>query len=219
LIFKQNTHRKWFATVYLVLFFLLEIMIMTNNSLVQSFDTSIQNFFQNNITMANTQIFTKISFLGSPMMDIIYLVLIMVLLFWKNKKSTSLWVGFVLVGGNIISFLVKITVKRQRPLEKVIPASGYSFPSGHVFGTTLLVLTLIILVLPYLKKQLSKNILKTLLIVWLIIVAISRVYLRGHFPSDVIGSALLAGTWWEYSELLYIRYYDSLTSFLKLNSK
>jgi len=219
LIFKQNTHRKWFATAYLVLFFLLEIMIMTNNSLVQSFDTSIQNFFQNNITMANTQIFTKISFLGSPMMDIIYLVLIMVLLFWKNRKSTSLWIGFVLVGGNIISFLVKITVKRQRPLEKVIPASGYSFPSGHVFGTTLLVLTLIILVLPYLKKQLSKNILKTLLIVWLIIVAISRVYLRGHFPSDVIGSALLAGTWWEYSELLYIRYYDSLTSFLKLNSK
>src|SRR5699024_2970539 len=104
--------------------------------------------------------------------------------------------------------------RRQRPLGKIIPASGYSFPSGHVFGTTLVILTLIFLILPVIKKVSTRKIITGLLIIWLIVVAISRVYLRGHFPSDVIGSALLAGTWWECCELLYLRYYDSITNLI-----
>ena len=143
-------------------------------------------------------------------MDSLYLIVIMLILFFKKKRITSFWIALVLIGGNIISFLVKITVKRQRPIGKIIPASGYSFPSGHVFGTTLVILTLIILVLPYLKNQTIRSLLKIILVIWLILVAVSRVYLHGHFPSDVLGSILLASTWWEFSELLYLRYYNNL---------
>ena len=142
----------------------------------------------------------------------------MAILYKQSRKQTSLWLGFVLIGGNIISFLIKLTVRRQRPLDKIIPASGFSFPSGHVFGTTLVVLALIMFFLPYLKNQTTKNILKTILIIWLIIVAVSRVYLRGHFPTDVIGSILLAGAWWECSELLYLRYRSAVLNIFKLKT-
>lgn len=211
-IFKPNNHRKWFSIAYVVVFFLLEIMIVTNNSVILGFDHSIQNMLGTIVSPANTKIFSAITFLGSPIMDVIYLVIIMMLLFKQGRKSASLWTGFILVGGNIISYLVKITVRRPRPSGKIIPASGYSFPSGHVFGTTLVILALIILVLPYLKKTSTNHLIKALLIIWLIIVAISRVYLHGHYPSDVIGSALLAGAWWECGELLYIRYHDTLVN-------
>lgn len=202
----------------MVAFFLLEIMIVTDNSVILGFDHSIQNILGTIVSPLNTKIFSTITSLGSPMMDVIYLIIIMAVLYRRGKKDSSLWIGFVLVSGNIISFLVKITVKRSRPIGKIIPASGYSFPSGHVFGTTLVVLALILFVLPYIKNQSIQQILKVVLILWIIIVAISRVYLHGHFPSDVIGSVLLAGTWWECSELLYLRYHSYVTNLLKLDS-
>lgn len=218
MIFKQNNHRKWLAMTYIVIFFLLELMIITDNPLILGIDHSLQDAFNIIVSPTNTKIFSAITFLGSPIMDIFYLLIIIGLFYWRDKKDASLWITFVLISGNIISFLVKITVKRQRPLEKIIPASGYSFPSGHVFGTTLVVLTIIFLVIPYLKNQSSKHLLTAVLIIWLIIVAISRVYLRGHFLSDVIGSALLAGTWWECCELLYLRYYDTISNIFKLET-
>lgn len=218
MIFKQNNRRKWLSITYVVLFFLLELMIITNSSLILNFDHSIQSFFLSIVSPGATKIFSAITFLGSPVMDIFYLVIIMAYLFWKGRRESSLWLGFVLVSGNIISYLIKITVKRQRPLGKIIPASGYSFPSGHVFGTTLVVLAIIIFLLPILKNASTKSTLKVLLILWVIIVAISRVYLRGHFPSDVIGSALLAGTWWECSELLYLRYHDFVDKLFKIDA-
>jgi len=217
-IFKQNSHRKWLSIAYVVAFFLLELMILTNNSLVLGIDHSIQNMLGTIVSPVNTKIFSAITFLGSPMMDIFYLLIILFVLFIKGRKGASLWLAFLLVSGNIISFLVKITVKRTRPSGKIIPATGYSFPSGHVFGTTLVILALIFLILPLIQNQSAKYILTTLLIIWLIIVAISRVYLHGHFPSDVVGSVLLAGAWWECSELLYLRYYGTISDKLHLET-
>lgn len=218
MIFKQNSHRKWLSIAYVVAFFLLELMILTNNSLVLGIDHSIQNMLGTIVSPVNTKIFSAITFLGSPMMDIFYLLIILFVLFIKGRKGASLWLAFLLVSGNIISFLVKITVKRTRPSGKIIPATGYSFPSGHVFGTTLVILALIFLILPLIQNQSVKYILTTLLIIWLIIVAISRVYLHGHFPSDVVGSVLLAGAWWECSELLYLRYYGTISDKLHLET-
>lgn len=218
MIFKQNSHRKWLSIAYVVAFFLLELMILTNNSLVLGIDHSIQNMLGTIVSPVNTKIFSAITFLGSPMMDIFYLLIILFVLFIKGRKGASLWLAFLLVSGNIISFLVKITVKRTRPSGKIIPATGYSFPSGHVFGTTLVILALIFLILPLIQNQSAKYILTTLLIIWLIIVAISRVYLHGHFPSDVVGSVLLAGAWWECSELLYLRYYGTISDKLHLET-
>ena len=218
MIFKQNSHRKWLSIAYVVAFFLLELMILTNHSLVLGIDHSIQNMLGTIVSPVNTKIFSAITFLGSPMMDIFYLLIILFVLFIKGRKGASLWLAFLLVSGNIISFLVKITVKRTRPSGKIIPATGYSFPSGHVFGTTLVILALIFLILPLIQNQSAKYILTTLLIIWLIIVAISRVYLHGHFPSDVVGSVLLAGAWWECSELLYLRYYGTISDKLHLET-
>jgi len=218
LIFKQNAHRKWLSATFVILFFILEILIITNSTITVGLDHSIQNIFGTMVSPFNTKLFHTITFLGSPMMDVIYLLIIMAILYKQSRKQTSLWLGFVLIGGNIISFLIKLTVRRQRPLDKIIPASGFSFPSGHVFGTTLVVLALIMFFLPYLKNQTTKNILKTILIIWLIIVAVSRVYLRGHFPTDVIGSILLAGAWWECSELLYLRYRSAVLNIFKLKT-
>lgn len=217
LIFKQNNQRKWLAMIYLVIFFILELMVITNNSFITNFDSSIQTILQGMVSSGFTSIFKTVTFLGSPLMDLIYLLLIAFLFLKNNYKQTALWIIYLLISGNIISFLIKITVHRQRPLNAILPASGYSFPSGHVFGTTLLILTIIFLVLPHLHNKNWRIGISVIAILWLILVAFSRVYLRGHFPSDVLGSALLAGTWWEFSELLYLRYHATIINLFKFH--
>ena len=219
MIFKEHNRRKWIALVYLVIFFLLEILIVSNNSFINTIDTSAQNILNTITTPINTKIFTTITFIGSPIMDAIYLIIMMLLLYRIDKIDASLWIAIIGIGGNIISYLIKISVKRSRPTNKIIPASGYSFPSGHVFGTMLVILTIIILVLPLLNNLTARHVITAILIIWLIIVALSRVYLRGHYFSDVTGSMLLAGAWWEYSEMLYFKYYSLLDNFLNLNNQ
>lgn len=216
---EENTHRKWLALTYAVIFFLLEIMVITNSPIVTSFDKTAQNILGMIVSPFSTRIFTVITFIGSPVMDVIYLVIMALLLYRIGKKDASFWIGFILIGGNIISYLIKITVKRSRPTDKIIPASGFSFPSGHVFGTMLVILTLIFLILPLIKNLSTRHTITVILIIWLLLVAISRVYLRGHFLSDVTASTLLAGAWWECSELLYLKYYNVLGNFLNLNNQ
>lgn len=83
----------------------------------------------------------------------------------------------------------------------------------------LVILTLIFLILPLIKNLSTRHTITAILIIWLLLVAISRVYLRGHYLSDVTASALLAGAWWECSELLYLKYYNVLGNFLNLNNQ
>lgn len=218
MIFKENSRRKWLTIIYVVAFFLLEILIVTNSPFIGGIDHAAQDIFSAITSPFNTKIFSFITFLGSPLMDVIYLIIMMLLLYRMGKKDSSFWIGFVLIGGNIISYLIKITVKRSRPTGKIIPASGFSFPSGHVFGTMLVIMTLIFLVLPMFKSLSNRHTINVLLIIWLIVVAISRVYLRGHFLSDTVGSMLLAGAWWECSVMLHLKYYDSIGNILKLNN-
>lgn len=42
------------------------------------------------------------------------------------------------------------------------------------------------------------------MIIWLILLALSRVYLGAHYPTDTIGAMLLAYAWLQISEWLYL---------------
>ncbi len=86
-----------------------------------------------------------------------------------------------------IYFILKNTLKRNRPFialdlqSHVIPSDKFSFPSGHTSAAflmaTLLTQTYPLLIGPF--------------YVWAALVALSRVILRVHFPTDVLIGALL----------------------------
>lgn len=97
------------------------------------------------------------------------------------------WRFFFTVGGaGLVMEIVKFIVKEPRPVvllhgnlhERAIESGLNSFPSGHQTVATAMALTLC-LILPGKWKWLS--------IVWIIVVAISRVYLGVHTPNDIIG--------------------------------
>ncbi|GEO63390.1 phosphatase PAP2 family protein [Companilactobacillus nantensis] len=216
MMFKTNKNRSILTVVYLVLFLSLEVLVTTKNAFIANFDTQIQNSITPMVNAMRTSIMVVVSFIGSPVVSLLLAMFIAILFYSKKRKVDGIWTALTFLGGDALAFIVKEVVHRARPTDKVVPDSGYSFPSGHIFGLTLLVLIIIYLVLPYVQNQESRFVFGLLAVIWLLVVSFARLYLRGHFASDILGSMLLAGTWWKCCEMLYIRYYQKVTSYLKI---
>lgn len=104
-------------------------------------------------------------------------------------------------GGGIVSLGLKQGFQRARPVEQVVAAMGFSFPSGHATASSVFYGMMI-----FLAWQLSRraSVRRGAAVVFVLVVAavgLSRVYLNVHFLSDVM-AGWAAGTAWLATVLL-----------------
>ena len=113
----------------------------------------------------------------------IAICVIVPLLFKKYRLS---WRFFFTTGGAVVAgFLVKYIVNEPRPrailhghnLHARAVETGPGFPSGHMLAATALALTLWF-ILPKAWRWVS--------VLWIVLVAWSRLYLGVHTPADII---------------------------------
>jgi len=118
-------------------------------------------------------------------------------LFLDGKKHMALFLYGAVVGGTLLSLILKSLFQRPRP--DLVPYGAYvsttSFPSGHSMLSAVTYLTLGAL----LARSHSRKRLKTyfLLLAALLtfMVGISRVYLGVHWPTDVLAGWTAGATW------------------------
>lgn len=187
-----------------VLFGFLMAIVANQAGLLEFIDGISAQMVQNNDSVMKSAIFTGFSAIASPKMDIIWTVILAILLWGFKYKIPAIWALCTLAGGDVIAQLVKEIVKRPRPYGHLAADDGFSFPSGHVFGFFILVTLVWILVVPLMKNRLNRIYIRAIMILLLFLVAVSRVYLSAHFPSDVIGAMLLAYAWVQVAEWLYV---------------
>ncbi|MDF4186343.1 phosphatase PAP2 family protein [Ligilactobacillus salivarius] len=204
----QNKYRPFIASIYLVLFLILLILVKTNSTIVTSFDKFVQNLLLPITNPTNTRIVEKITYLGGPIIAAILSIIVSLYMFIRHNFKAGIWSASTLVIGNLINILAKNLIQRPRPNDKLVAIGGYSFPSGHTFGTALFIFFVVFLIVPQIKDVMLRRILTFLGFLWILIIALTRVYLHVHYPTDTIASVLLVLFLWESSLIIWRRISD-----------
>lgn len=176
----------------------LAILVGLNADVIQNIDNIVFNSLVRIDNPSLTAMFKIVALLASPAVSVLIIVIFSGWLYLNHQRTLGLLALTTLLGGDTLALGFKYLVHRARPVQPLVTDSGYSFPSGHVFGTILLVTILLAIGLPFITSSCKRVSLIGLGVVWILIVMISRVYVRDHYASDTIGSWLLAcGCWYQ----------------------
>lgn len=189
-ILKRKSERKSWYWGFGIIIFAVIISIYFENVIVESI-SKIRNIFLD-------EVFLGITFVSS---EIIIFFFLTSLFLWKEHKRRWIFPLWLTLGLSVIvSFLLKITIQRQRPFQleivSVLPILekgshliwNFSFPSFQAM--------LVFCAIPILSKEFPK--IKWVWILFAFLVAFSRLYFGLHFLSDVIVGGFLGyliGIW------------------------
>lgn len=162
-----------------------------------SFDARAFDAVRPFISDSNTRIMRFITFFATGEFLVpANLVLAAYFLFFIRHRWYSLRVPVVSLGSFIVMWSMKLYFSRVRPEDPVYKAAmGFSFPSGHAMSAMTFYGLLIFLVWKYVQNTTVKWILTILLIIFIHLIGFSRIYLRVHYASDVIGGFSLGLIW------------------------
>ena len=115
-------------------------------------------------------------------------------LFWKGARREAVLVIVTLALVTAGSEAVKQLVQRPRPpgSDTVVPGVIYSFPSGHVLEAVTILGIVAVLVWRSSQPLLVRVVVALAISVFVALVAVARVAINAHYPSDVL-AGFLAG--------------------------
>lgn len=124
-----------------------------------------------------------------------YSLIVVYFLFLKRKTFESLNIAAIGLSSVGLLFFLKNLFKRHRPLQPLVDVSGYSYPSGHSFSAFTFSGMLIYLIWQSNIKKAFKILFSILLFLFGCLIAISRVFLHVHYPTDIIAGFCLSFLW------------------------
>lgn len=191
--------------VSVVLFIVIAAMVYKNSMLIGTVDAVLQALIgeAHNGASFTRGLMKFFTFIGAPKMDVLWTLIIAFFLWGFKYKVPALWALALSFGGDFIGVIVKHLIKRGRPAQHPASDTGYSFPSGHVLGFFLVAAVLFLVVIPLIKSNAQRYICQFIVVIMVLMVAISRVYLSAHYPTDTIGAMLLGYAWLQIAEVLY----------------
>lgn len=169
------------------------MVFLTKNS---RFDTKAFAFLGQQVNEVNTGIMQAFSFLGTHFFLIPANLLLIAYFLLKKHRWYSIKFPVIALGSLLLMFLLKMLFGRQRPLTPLLhEARGLSFPSGHAMMSFSFYGLLIIIVYNSTIPAVAKWLIITLLGTSIILIGVSRVYLRVHYASDVVAGFTLGLMW------------------------
>ena len=129
---------------------------------------------------------------GSPLSVDLILVVLAITLLATGRIRAAVYLVIARAVELGLETAVKYLVARPRPTlpDPITHARGFSFPSGHTGGTAVLCVAVLILAIPALRASVRAPFVVAG-VGAIVAVAASRVLLGVHYPSDVLGGALL----------------------------
>lgn len=120
-------------------------------------------------------------------------IVLIAILVWRRRLREGVFAGIAIGGSALLNLTTKQVFARHRPSlwASIAPETTFSFPSGHAMGSATLAWVLILLAW-HTRRRLPVACAMT---VFAAMVALSRVYLGVHYPSDILAGWAAASMW------------------------
>ncbi len=186
----------FFITLMMGVILLVFLTISVHRGQWKNMDKTILSWFQTEQSKTLDQFFATLTWMGSLwlLLPASLMLTTGLLLYGYHFEAMGFTIGFL--GATVTSYLIKFSVNRERPcffIPKSKPPSDPAFPSAHttqVFSFVTL-LWLVVRNQPFLWKAYLLALFFTIATG----VAISRLYLQVHFPSDIVAGVLVSLIW------------------------
>jgi undecaprenyl-diphosphatase len=164
---------------------------------VDHFDDAVLVWLSTHRSPALTSIFLSLTAFGSWPVLTLLTVGTCVATWLEGERRFPVTLAAAMVGAPFLSWAFKSLYGRQRPA--IVPhletVASSSFPSGHTISSVTFFVTLALLVSVHTPKRRLRLFLVGYALAVAALVAISRMYLGVHYPSDVAGGALVGIAW------------------------
>lgn len=185
--------------VLVTLFALLAVAVMTGQTALID-EAGVKALAGYRVADASPSVFENFVAQATHMGDSITLAIMSVIavtcIYKSGNRLAAGWFLGAAAGSFIITAIAKAVFGRARPdiVEQLVTASSASFPSGHALRSAVVYALIAYL----LSNSLFKNQKLAVYAIAMIVIAangICRVYLGVHWPTDVVGSWLIAAFW------------------------
>lgn len=156
------------------------------------FDAALSNLVQGLRTDWATSFFVGITMLGDMGVLLPTLLLLVAVLAANKQWVVCAAVAASSLAGTAFVPLFKALMHRARPVAMYQGADGFSFPSGHSTLATIIMGMLALILAQGLPSR-FRGWVYGCTVALIALVALSRVYLLAHWPSDVLAGLLFGG--------------------------
>lgn len=171
--------------------------LQTESSQMHYIDADVHAWARETRTSGATTFFTAMTIIGTPVG--LCIVIAVVSLYLAIQKRWR-WIGYLAftgIAGGLLNLWLKATFARTRPelAEALRDAHGYSFPSGHAMGSTIVFGALSYLAFRIFRQWRWRAAAVAFTTSMVVAIAASRIYLGVHWISDIAGG-ISAGVVW-----------------------
>lgn len=187
-----------FALRVVAIFFVLAVVTAAAGILVRAvsppFDVAAMQAVAAGRTTLSTTVAGIVSDLGSFAILLPLTIALLLLRRWK-RPADDLALIVVAAGSAALPSVVKLIVARPRPtIEHLTHLTSLSFPSEHTTQAAAIYLAIASL-LTQGRSELWRRVALAAALVIAVMVALSRVFLGVHYPTDVAAGLLLGWLW------------------------
>jgi len=199
---------KWRVAIAMVLLFSFYMLIIFVHQPDDSqFDGPLLESIYCNRSRSLVPIFETITLGGSWIVIVAVVAAAATVLLWRRMPKTAAFVAAEVAVIWIFCEWVKLAIKRPRPdLGADVTGLGYSFPSAHTMVGISLYMTLAFVASSFTESRTKKAIVWISASVFCALLGFSRLFLGVHYPTDVLGGALLGTAWVILTREVWMKY-------------
>jgi undecaprenyl-diphosphatase len=183
----------FFLSLWAFIFMTRRVFLLRNEDM----DNRVFDLLKPYINDTNTSIMNFITFFGKHEFLVpANLLLIGYYLFIKKHRWYSIKIPTIAVSSLLLMFGLKRVFARERPEGQLLKAAeNFSFPSGHALMSVTFYGLLAYITWHSVKNKTARLTIIVLLILWILIIGLSRLYLRRHYYSDVVAGFAMGFLW------------------------